>query len=66
MGEDPRVSPAPAAGPARAPQAFAPVYVPFGVHPRAAVLDALRRALLVAEAQPEETRILFEMHLAAP
>lgn len=72
MSHDSHVPPAPAAGPPEAPgagdvpAAFAPVYVPFGVHPRVAVLEALRRALVVAEAHPEETRFLFEMHLDAP
>lgn len=69
MSHDPQVPPPPAAGPpgARgAPAAFASVYVPFGLHPRATVLEALRRALLVAEAHPEGTRFLFEMHLDAP
>ena len=61
MSHDSHVPPAPGA-----PAAFAPVYVPFGVHPRVAVLEALRRALVVAEAHPEETRFLFEMHLDAP
>jgi len=61
MSHDPHVRPAPGA-----PAAFAPVYVPFGVHPRVAVLEALRRALVVAEAHPEGTRFLFEMHLDAP
>ena len=72
MSHDPQVPPPPAAGPPGAPPApgapaaFASVYVPFGLHPRATVLEALRRALLVAEAHPEGTRFLFEMHLDAP
>jgi len=69
MSDASRVPPAPLPDPPRpdgAPAAFAPVYVPFGVHPRVAVLEALRRALVVAEAHPEETRFLFEMHLDAP
>ena len=61
MSHDPHVSPVPGA-----PVAFAPVYVPFGVHPRPTVLEALRRALVVAEAHPEGTRFLFEMHLDTP
>jgi hypothetical protein len=72
MSHDPHVPPAPPAGPPEgpgapgAPAAFAPVYVPFGVHPRPTVLEALRRALVVAEAHPEGTRFLFEMHLDTP
>jgi len=61
MSHDPHVSPVPGA-----PVAFAPVYVPFGVHPRPTVLEALRRALVVAKAHPEGTRFLFEMHLDTP
>ncbi len=69
MSDASRVPPAPLPDSPRlddVPAAFAPVYVPFGVHPRVAVLETLRRALVVAEAHPEETRFLFEMHLDAP
>ncbi len=69
MSDASRVPQAPlpdAPRPGDVPAAFAPVYVPFGVHPRVAVLETLRRALVVAEAHPEETRFLFEMHLDAP
>ena len=66
MSDDPRVPPEPPPGPAWTPGAFASVYVPFGVHPRTRVLEALRRALVVAEAYPEETRFLFEVHLDSP
>jgi hypothetical protein len=59
----PPASPPDVPRPAEVPAAFAPVYVPFGLHPRAAVLDALRRALVVAEGHPEGTRFVFEMHL---
>lgn len=69
MTDPSRLSPAVPPDPPRPPDvppAFSPVYVPFGVHPRAAVVDALRRALVVAEAHPEGTRFVFEVHLGAP
>lgn len=69
MSDAPHVPPAPPPDPPRptdAPAPFSAVYVPFGVHPRAAVVEALRRALVVAEAHPEGTRFVFEIHLGPP